>query len=79
MKFVAGATMISGFNSIRSHQQHYLPHRNTSCELFGIDILLDSDLNPFSLEVNISPAISGEDSKLDHHIKDRLMHDLMRM
>ena len=43
-------------------------HRNNCFEIFGFDILIDSDLKPWLIEVNLSPSLST-DSPLDHEIK----------
>ena len=49
-------------------------HQNNCFELFGFDIILDSELKPWLLEVNLSPALST-DSPLDLHIKANLIAD----
>lgn len=46
--------------------------KNGCFELFGFDILLDSNLNPWLLEVNLSPSMNC-DSPLDHKIKSELI------
>jgi hypothetical protein len=52
---------------------------NTHCfELFGFDILLDSDLRPWLLEVNVCPLLSSG-SKLDKQVKTALMCDLFTL
>ena len=52
---------------------------NTHCfELFGFDILLDSDLRPWVLEVNVYPSLSSG-SKLDKQVKTALMCDLFTL
>lgn len=52
---------------------------NTHCfELFGFDILLDSDLRPWLLEVNVCPSLSSG-SKLDKQVKTALMCDLFTL
>ena len=54
----------------------FFPH---SChELFGFDIILDEDLKPWLLEVNISPSLqSGTD--LDYSVKAPLARDVLNM
>ena len=43
-------------------------------ELFGFDILIDSDLKPWLLEVNLSPSLATE-SPLDMSIKSNPIAD----
>ena len=52
--------------------------RNNCFELFGYDIMLDSDLNPWILEVNLAPSLTA-DSPLDYHIKSNLVVDLFNI
>lgn len=47
-------------------------------ELLGFDILLDSDLKPWILEVNLAPSLSA-DSPLDFHIKSNLVVDFFNL
>lgn len=47
-------------------------------ELYGFDILLDSDLKPWLIEVNLSPSL-GTDSPLDYHIKTALLIDTFNL
>jgi len=53
-------------------------YRNNCFEVFGFDILLDSDLKPWLVEVNLSPALSC-DSPLDLTIKTNLITDTFNM
>ena len=49
-------------------------NKSNSFDLFGFDIILDSDLKPWILEVNLSPSLAF-DSPLDYHIKSNLLVD----
>lgn len=49
-------------------------NRSNCFDLFGFDIILDSDLKPWILEVNLSPSLAF-DSPLDFHIKSNLLTD----
>jgi hypothetical protein len=47
-------------------------------ELLGYDILLDSDLKAWILEVNLAPSLTA-DSPLDFHIKSNLIVDFFNL
>lgn len=47
-------------------------------ELLGFDVILDSDLKPWILEVNHSPSFST-DTPLDFKIKKNLIADTFRL
>lgn len=47
-------------------------------DLFGFDVLLDSELKPWLLEVNLSPSLAT-DSPLDLHIKGKLISDTFNL
>jgi tubulin polyglutamylase TTLL4 len=64
---------------IQSHHQRNVPHRHSAYDQLGIDLLVDQGFGVSILEVNVSPSMSGLDSKLDYEIKSRLMHDLLAM
>jgi tubulin polyglutamylase TTLL5 len=56
-------------------------NRNSCFELFGFDILIDDNLNPWLIEVNLSPSLHCE-SPLDLKIKGELIaecFDLIRI
>lgn len=42
--------------TIRSGQESGIEHRNNCFEVYGFDFMLDRKLNPWLLEVNLSPA-----------------------
>ena len=51
----------------------------TNCfELLGFDILIDSELKPWLLEVNLSPSLACE-SPLDTQIKSNLITDALNL
>lgn len=76
---VCTAAILAGMSTIQTHHQRYVKHRHSSFEQLGIDVLLDENLHPTIVEINVSPAMSGMDSKLDYQIKSRLMHDVLSM
>lgn len=47
-------------------------------ELYGFDVLIDSDLKPWLLEVNLSPSL-GCDSPLDIRLKSAMLSDLLTL
>lgn len=54
--------------------------KNSECcfELYGFDIMLDSDLKPWLLEVNISPSFSSS-SPFDKNVKTKLACDTLTL
>ena len=56
----------------------YVPFRSNCFELLGFDILIDNSLDPWLIEVNLSPSL-GCDSPLDQKIKGKLMADLLTL
>ena len=58
--------------------EQYVPFRNNCFELLGFDILIDNQLNPWLLEVNLSPSLACE-SPLDQRIKGELIADLFTL
>jgi hypothetical protein len=53
-------------------------HRSNCFELFGYDILIDSDLKPWLIEINLSPSLAVE-SPLDITIKSNLISEILTM
>ena len=51
---------------------------STNFQLFGYDILLDSALNPWILEVNAAPSLAA-DSPIDRDIKTNLITDVFNL
>ena len=50
-------------------------HKNVCFEIYGFDILIDKELNPWLLEVNVQPSLSSS-SPLDKQIKTSLLSDI---
>lgn len=58
-------TIISGEHIVNNANEMFCPFPQYNCfELFGFDVLIDSNLEPWLLEVNLTPAM-GCDSPLD--------------
>jgi len=53
-------------------------HRQQGFELYGIDVMLDSDAQPHILELNYSPDISAA-MPMDRFIKGRLVADTLNL
>ena len=78
---------IRSYQPINSLRPEYLYHirveviHNThQCfELLGIDIVIDEDLRPYVVEVNVSPGMQGEDSELDKIMKNEVLLDTYNM
>jgi tubulin polyglutamylase TTLL5 len=58
--------------------EHAVPYRNNCFEVLGFDILIDSALKPWLLEVNLSPSMNT-DSPLDLKIKGNMIADLFTL
>ncbi len=68
-------TILSIENTTFSAFDTQVPYRNNCFELLGFDVLLDSHLRPWLLEVNLSPSLNM-DSPLDQRIKGELIADI---
>lgn len=71
-------TIISGENVINNATEMFCPFSDNCFELFGFDILIDSNLEPWLIEVNLTPAL-GCDSPLDQKIKSNVIADLFSL
>ena len=55
------------------------PGNRMSCfELFGFDVLIDHQLKPWLLEVNVLPSLSSS-SRFDKNVKTMLMCDALTL
>ncbi|KAJ0402221.1 hypothetical protein ATCC90586_002202 [Pythium insidiosum] len=58
--------------------EDHIPFQVNSFDLLGYDILLDSTLRPWLIEINSSPSMARENA-LDFQVKDALMLDTLRL
>lgn len=69
-------TILAGENSINHLTKVNIGSKYNCFELFGIDVILNSELIPWLLEVNISPSLHSA-SPLDLHVKGPLVQALL--
>lgn len=69
-------TVLAGEGPINTMTKLNLNSKYNSYELFGVDVILDSELIPWLLEVNISPSLHSA-SPLDLHVKGPLVTGLL--
>ncbi|XP_028250486.1 tubulin polyglutamylase TTLL5 isoform X2 [Parambassis ranga] len=56
----------------------FVPHKSNCFELYGFDVLIDSNLKPWLLEVNLSPSLAC-DAPLDLKIKASMIADMFSL
>ena len=71
-------TIIAAEQKMFSGFAEQVPFRNNCFELLGFDILIDSQLEPWLIEVNLSPSL-GCESPLDLRIKGNVVSDLFTL
>ena len=72
-------TIVSVEHIINNATEMFVPYKNQNLfELFGFDILIDQNLKPWLLEVNLTPALSC-DSPLDQKVKSNCIADLLSL
>jgi hypothetical protein len=71
-------TLLCGENYVQNAMKKNGSHRTNCFEIMGFDILVDSDLKPWLLEVNLSSSMAC-DSPLDMSIKSNLVTDTFNL
>ena len=64
-------TLLSVESQLASASRMFVPNRGNCFELFGFDILIDSELKPWVIEVNMSPSLNC-DALIDLKIKSQV-------
>jgi len=67
-------SLICGEHHVMQALKKNCTHRTNCFEIFGFDILIDSDLKPWLMEINLSPSLATE-SPIDMTIKANLLAD----
>ncbi|NWV20600.1 TTLL4 polyglutamylase, partial [Origma solitaria] len=78
IKDIVIKTIIASEPYVNSLVQMYVRRPYCCHELFGFDIMLDENLKPWILEVNISPSLHSN-SPLDVSIKGQMIRDLLNL
>uniref|UniRef100_H3B727 Tubulin tyrosine ligase like 4 n=1 Tax=Latimeria chalumnae TaxID=7897 RepID=H3B727_LATCH len=71
-------TIIASEPYVNSLVKMYVRSPSSCHELFGFDIMLDENLKPWVLEVNISPSLHSN-SPLDISIKGQMVRDVLNL
>ncbi|CAL8272543.1 unnamed protein product [Merluccius merluccius] len=70
--------VLSAELQIASACKMFCPHRTNCFELYGFDVLIDTNLKPWLLEVNLSPSLAC-DAPLDLKIKASMIADMFSL
>ncbi|XP_063040074.1 tubulin polyglutamylase TTLL5 [Engraulis encrasicolus] len=71
-------TLLSVELQIATACKMFVPFKTNCFELYGFDVLIDSNLKPWLLEVNLSPSLAC-DSPLDLKIKASMIADMFSL
>lgn len=78
LKDIVIKTIIASEPYVNTLVKMHVRHPNSCHELFGFDIMLDENMKPWVLEVNISPSLHSN-SPLDVSIKGQMIRDLLNL
>ncbi|XP_077978246.1 tubulin monoglutamylase TTLL4-like [Glandiceps talaboti] len=78
IKDIIVKTIICSEAAVNSLVKSNVRRRYCCHELFGFDVMLDENLKPWIIEVNISPSLHSN-SPLDVNIKGQMIKDLMNL
>ena len=71
-------TLIAAEDEICFKMNRLVAHRSNCYELFGFDVLVDTNLRPWLLEVNVSPSLVAG-APIDQRVKGMLMSDIFHL
>ena len=71
-------SFLSAEHTIFSASKKTCIHRTNCFEVYGFDIMIDSDFKPWLIEINLSPSLAC-DSQLDMKIKSQLLADTFNL
>jgi len=71
-------SLIAGEKHIVNALRRSVPHRSNCFELFGYDVMLDENLKPWLMEINLSPSLTC-DTLLDFIIKSNVLVNMFNM
>ncbi|CAE7877829.1 TTLL5, partial [Symbiodinium sp. KB8] len=72
-------TLLSIEGNVTAAVNMFVPCPATNCfQLFGFDVMMDAELNPWLLEVNFSPSLAT-DSDLDLRVKSQVLADTLNL
>lgn len=71
-------TLLAVEGTISQRTQRVTNHQGVCFEIYGFDVLVDEDLKPWILEVNLSPSMQAE-SPLDWQVKSSLLSDAFNL
>ncbi|XP_022090548.1 tubulin polyglutamylase TTLL5-like [Acanthaster planci] len=75
---VVSKTLLCAELPVATACKMFMPHRGNCFELYGFDILIDENLKPWVLEVNLSPSLAC-DAPIDLKIKSNMVSDLFSL
>ena len=71
-------TLIAVEPSVVAATRRYCHHRNSCFEMVGFDVLIDENLKPWLIEVNLSPSLAA-DSPIDLKLKTQMLASLFTL